>query len=207
MAERNGAARAEDKWWDDEADVVVAGGSYSGLAAAVAAAEKGAGVILLEREKDSLHPIGRDGKGFVGMFAVESAIQKREGVDLTRDWAFRYAMEGSHWRCNAPLVRRIIDESAGLIEWLEQRGVGFTGVGKIIPHHPRTWHYFAEQSHGVIRALTQRAGEKRVKMLYNTRAADLIFSPEGRALMTELSWPPDVEEQDRLHGGPYQWFR
>lgn len=34
-----------------------------------------------------------------------------------------------------------------------------------------------------------------------------IYSPEGRALMAELSWPPEVEGQNRLHSGPYRWFK
>ena len=66
------------KWWDEETDVVIAGGSYAGLAAAAEASEQGASVILLEEEKDSLRPTGRDGRGFVGMFAVESSLQKKD---------------------------------------------------------------------------------------------------------------------------------
>ena len=99
-------------WWNEETDIVVAGGSYAGLAAAVAASERGASITLLEKGKDSLHPTGRDGRGFVGIFAAESSLQKKEGINFTRDEAFKYAVEHAHWRCNAPLVRRIIDESA-----------------------------------------------------------------------------------------------
>jgi hypothetical protein len=35
-----------------------------------------------------------------------------------------------------------------------------------------------------------------------------VFSPEGRALRSELSWwRLAVEEQNRLHSGPYPWYR
>jgi hypothetical protein len=35
-----------------------------------------------------------------------------------------------------------------------------------------------------------------------------VFSPEGRALKSELTvWHLSAEEQNRLHGGPYPWYR
>ena len=34
-----------------------------------------------------------------------------------------------------------------------------------------------------------------------------VFSPEGRALLAELSWPPPVEEQSGPRSGAYPWFR
>lgn len=170
------------KWWHEETDVVVAGGSYAGLSAAVEASARGAKVILLEKGKDSLHPVGRDGRGFVGMFAAESRLQKQEGINLTRDEAFKYAVEHAHWRCNAPLVRKIIDRSAGLIDWLEKQGVTFRGVYRHQPHFPRNWHWFGDQSLEVIRVLTRRAEENQVKLMYQTRATDLIVNPEGRVI-------------------------
>jgi fumarate reductase flavoprotein subunit len=170
------------KWWDEETDVAIAGGSYAGLAAAVGAGDLGAGVLVLEKGKDSLHPVGRDGRGLVGIFAVESALQKKEGINLTRDWAFKYALESAHWRCNIRLVRRIIDESAGLIDWLMQHGVTFTDVRKIIPHYPADWHCFGDQSLEVIRALTKCAVDRHVQLMYQAAASELIVSPAGQVV-------------------------
>ena len=34
-----------------------------------------------------------------------------------------------------------------------------------------------------------------------------VFSPEGQALLAELSWPPPVEEQTGPRSGAYAWFR
>jgi fumarate reductase flavoprotein subunit len=70
-------------------DVVIIGGGAAGMAGAVAAAEGGARVVVLEKAG----MLGGMGKMGVGIFAVESPVQKRQCITLTREEVFQYHMD------------------------------------------------------------------------------------------------------------------
>ncbi|MBN1628760.1 MAG: FAD-dependent oxidoreductase, partial [Thermoleophilia bacterium] len=76
------------------ADVVVIGSGVAGLAAALAAAEQGAHVVVVEKQR----ALGGTSNFFQGTFAVESAMQRAAFVSYSRDEAFKGIMEYSHWR-------------------------------------------------------------------------------------------------------------
>jgi fumarate reductase flavoprotein subunit len=78
---------------DTEADIVVIGGGGAGLAASVAASEKGADVILLEKQKS---PGGNTALAG-GLAATESPVQERMGIEVKTDDLFRISMDFSHW--------------------------------------------------------------------------------------------------------------
>lgn len=89
-------------------DVVVIGAGGCGLAAATAAAEKGASVAILEKMPS---PGGNSILAF-GIFGAESPAQKRLEVDVPKDAAFKYAMDWAHWKIN-PLIERAFIEKSG----------------------------------------------------------------------------------------------
>ncbi len=91
------------------ADLVVIGSGVAGLAAALSAAERGAKVIVCEKQR----ALGGTSNFFQGTFAVESELQRAGFVSYTRDEAFKNIMEYSHWRADPRLVRAIVDRSAG----------------------------------------------------------------------------------------------
>jgi fumarate reductase flavoprotein subunit len=68
-----------------EADVVVVGAGSGGLTAGLAAAQGGADVVVVEQ----LAAPGGLSLFAEGMFAVESSLQRKTYVGLTRDEAFR----------------------------------------------------------------------------------------------------------------------
>ena len=102
-----------------ETQIAIVGGGGAGLAAAVAAAEKGANVIVLEKR----HDLGGNSARAEGLFAAESPAQKRLKIDAPRDELFKMAMDYAHWKLNARLVRAFIDKSGDTIRWLEQKGL------------------------------------------------------------------------------------
>jgi fumarate reductase flavoprotein subunit len=162
-----------------EADVIVIGGGASGITASVAAAEKGASVIVLEKGSTT----GGAANMGMGIFAVESKYQKAQLVDFTKEDAFNLLMNYTHWRVDARLVRRYIEQSSKTIDWMESIGVEFLGAYKYFEKSTQTWHIVktkgsnapAERAaSNMFRALTERSEELGVEILYNTRATKIL---------------------------------
>jgi len=107
-----------------KADLVIIGGGGSGLAAAVAAAEQGVkNIAVLE----TLDVIGGNSVYAGGIFGAGSKVleQKKTGIRMAKDEAFKTMMEAGRWRLNAPLVYALIDGSGDTVDWLAEQGVDF----------------------------------------------------------------------------------
>ena len=139
-------------------DLAVIGSGVTGMAAAVTAAEGGARVAVLEKQRS----LGGTSNFFSGMFAVETARQRESYITYSRDDAFRNIMEFSHWRANARLVRAIVDESKETITWLLAHGVEFRPETINMPEAPRTYHPVKGQGAAIIKALTLSGREKGI---------------------------------------------
>lgn len=155
-----------------QVDVVVIGSGVAGLAAAVTLAEGGAKVVVFEKERS----LGGTSNFFHGTFAVESSLQKKSYITYSRDEAFKNIMDYSHWRANPRLVRAIVNESAGTIDWLQQAGVEFTEATINIPDAPRTYHLVKGKGEAVIKVLATRARELGVVILPATPVKQIIKS-------------------------------
>ena len=107
-------------------DIVVIGAGAAGNAAALQGVLGGAKVMKLEKQKI----IGGTGNFAEGPFAVESKLQSRVGIVVTKDFAYKYMMEYSHWLANPRLVRAFINKSPETIDWLMAQGVKFEFVGR-----------------------------------------------------------------------------
>ncbi|WP_024287275.1 FAD-dependent oxidoreductase [Cellulomonas sp. KRMCY2] len=165
---------------DLEADVIVIGGGASGITAAVAAAEKGASVIVLEKGSTT----GGAANMGMGFFAVESKQQKAQMVDLSVEDAFRFLMEYTHWQVDARLVRKYFAQSADTITWLEKMGVEFLGAYKYFETSKQTWHVVktagsdkpAERAaSSLYKALTEQAEDLGVRIMYRTKATKIVL--------------------------------
>ncbi|WP_219218122.1 FAD-dependent oxidoreductase [Paenibacillus sp. S150] len=106
---------------DVTVDVVVVGAGGSGTGAALAAAETGASVMIIEKTA----AVGGNTKLSSGFFAVNSDLQKAEGLNLSVDEAVNRLLEFNHYLSNGPLTRAIVGNSADTIKWLEGYGVEF----------------------------------------------------------------------------------
>ncbi len=165
-----------------EADVVVIGAGASGISAAVAAAEKEASVIVIEKGSTT----GGAANMGMGFFAVESHYAKSQMIDLTVDQAFEFFMEYTHWHPDARLIRRYIAQSADTIDWVEKMGVEFLGVYKYFEKSFPTWHIVkvpgsnkpTERSASVLfKALTDRSAELGVEIMFQTSAKKINTDP------------------------------
>ena len=121
------------------ADVVIVGGGTSGLAAGVQALQGGAKVIILEKQPK----VGGTGNFCEGLFAAESRLQKRIGINVSKEFAFKMIMDYSHWKANGALVKAFVDKSAETLDWLDDLGVKIEYVGVGGFGGPLTWHVIA----------------------------------------------------------------
>jgi fumarate reductase flavoprotein subunit len=173
-----------------EADVIVIGGGASGITAAVAAAEKDSSVIVLEKGSTT----GGAANMGMGFFAVESKYQKAQMVNFSKEDAFNLFMNYTHWRVDARLVRKYIEQSSDTIEWAEGMGVEFLGAYKYFEKSEQTWHVVKTQgsntpaeraASNLYRALTERAEELGVQICYQTKATKILIE-DGHVAGVEL---------------------
>ena len=161
-----------------ETDVIVVGGGAAGLAAAITAAENGAEVTILEKANTT----GGCANMAMGLLGVETKLQKERLIGITREQAYEKFMDYTHWRSDAKLVKKYIDLSAGTIEWLQDMGVEFALPSKYFPGSEATWHIVQPKSGKpglraaatMIKAMTERAEELRVKIMLETPVKELI---------------------------------
>ncbi len=159
-----------------KADIAIVGGGGAGLAAAVAAAEKGVKVIVLEKR----HRLGGNSAMAEGFFAAESPVQKRMMIDAQRDMLFRIAMDYAHWKINPRIVRAFIDKSGDTVQWLENKGLKIDSVSALYPNQvPQTWHVLKNGGIDLIRILGKNCEKLKVKMLLETAAKKLLTGKKG----------------------------
>ena len=164
-------------------DVGVIAAGPAGLTAAVAAAENGASVAVFEKSKTT----GGVANMAMGPFGVESTLQKKQIIGLTRDEAFRIHMDYNHWLVDARLVRAFIDKSGDTIDWLMNMGVKFVLAARHFPLSSPTWHLLdaSTAAHGSARAiytaLTDKATELGVKFYFSSPAKK-ILKKDGKVI-------------------------
>ena len=135
-------------------DVIVVAAGLSGLAASIAAAENGAGVIAFEKSNTT----GGAANMGMGPLGVGSKIQREHMVSITPGEAFRKHMYYTHYRVDARMVRDYYFKSGDTIDWLCVMGVEFLGVQRAFsaPETTRpysdgefTWHVVKPEGGGL----------------------------------------------------------
>lgn len=165
-------------------DAAVVAAGPSGLAAAIAAAENGCKVIVLEKSNTA----GGSANMAMGPFAVNSQQQKRDLATLSVDKAFEMFMEYTHWRVDAQLVKKYFEKSADTIAWLEDMGVEFYKASKYFPGSEATWHIVNPEqgppgpraAATMIKRMMERALELGVEILLETPASEILME-DGKA--------------------------
>jgi fumarate reductase flavoprotein subunit len=162
-----------------ETDIAIVSAGTAGLAAAVAAAERGAEVIAFEKAATT----GGTGNMGMGPFAVESKLQKVKNVSLTREEAFRIFMDYTHWRVDARLVSDYINKTASTIDWLEKMGVVWFDAIAYVKGAHFTQHLVRPSSGArpgpqasatMMKIMTERAGELGVQFYFETPVKKLL---------------------------------
>jgi len=122
------AQAADAITWDREVDVVVIGAGAGGLVAAIAAREKGASVLIVEKNFDigGRVMMSQGGLYIGGGNRMQKAIGMQDSPDLVfADWARPEKPIGRF--SDRALVRTYADNNLDLFDWLEKHGIKWEG--------------------------------------------------------------------------------
>ena len=161
-----------------QSDIAVLSAGTAGLAAAVTAAEGGAGVIAIEKAPHTGGTALRANQ----LFCVESKLQKIKQYSLTKEEAFRAYMDFMQWSVDARLIKTLIDMSTETMEWFEDMGVEFTDLTSHGPGGYYTAHIVKPDppqpglggAATMMRKLEEKAKELGVQLLLKTAAKKLV---------------------------------
>ncbi len=172
--------------WDSVTDVVVIGNGGAGAAAALAAREEGADVLVLEKQPEEDHwtSTGMSGGGFHFPASAE-AIKYLESL-------YRIPA-GCSW-VEPDIIRTYVEYGQGIKSWVDSLGgqlaeVPFRQASEHpeLPGYDAFIHYkFAGMGYGLQRFLHEVLPRKGIHISYNTRAERLITGPDGRVLGVEV---------------------
>ena len=175
-------------------DVIVVAAGLSGLAASIAAAERGASVVVFEKSNTT----GGAANMGMGPLGIGSSIQKQHMVSLTPGEAFRKHMYFTHYKVDARMVRDYYFKSGDTIDWLMEMGVEFAGVQRAFSADEATrpysdgeftWHVVKPEGGGMpgprsasamTKKMTERAVELGVEFMFETPVYKIIME-DGKA--------------------------
>ena len=175
-------------------DVIVVAAGLSGLAASIAAAERGASVVVFEKSNTT----GGAANMGMGPLGIGSSIQKQHMVSLTPGEAFRKHMYFTHYKVDARMVRDYYFKSGDTIDWLMEMGVEFAGVQRAFSADEATrpysdgeftWHVVKPEGGGMpgprsasamTKKMSERAVELGVEFMFETPVYKIIME-DGKA--------------------------
>jgi succinate dehydrogenase/fumarate reductase flavoprotein subunit len=161
---------------EHETDVVVIGGGGAGLAAAIEAAERGARVVLFEKNPS----LGGSTAWSVGSIsATRTPHQAARGIDDDPELHYEdmEVLAGTYAnRDNRALRRILVDRTTETIAWLEASGLVFVGPNVEPPHRRPRMHNVLPSSKSFPYHLGRRAARSGVDIRTDSRVVRLLRS-------------------------------
>lgn len=158
---------------DVHVPVVVAGAGACGLTAALAAADAGADVLVLERDAE---PAGSTAMSYGAICAAGTSLQRAAGIDDEPGWLEADILDITRGQTDPALARLIAQESGPTVEWLARRHgltltveTTWTGMGH---RRPR------------LHAPPDRSGQTLISQLQNAAAAADVDVVTGARVTT-----------------------
>lgn len=160
-----------------QAELVVVGGGLAGFSAALAAAEKGVNVLLLEKTAETGGSSAMSG-GCLAFAGTD--LQQQNGIEDSAEKLFEDLITVGKGEADEALVKAYTDLQLDTYEWLKSHGVEFqpvieTASGQSVPRVHNV------DPADMVRQLEKAARQTgKVEILFNTRAQRLIRNTEGR---------------------------
>lgn len=160
-----------------DTDIAIVGGGLSGLSAALTAVEGGVRALVLEK----LPSPGGAGIFPEGSLGIGTQYQRERGIKTTSDQVFAKVMEFHHWRCNAAVIRTLLNESGKTIDWLVNYGVKIKDIRTMFPPEKSlyVWHIFEGRGAKVVKILSDNVKRKGGSILTRTPVTKLLTDNEG----------------------------
>ena len=165
-----------------DVDVLVVGAGTAGIPCAIAAAESGARVAVVEKTSElggTLHLSAGQ------MSGAGTRIQKEQGIEDSPQDHYDDIMRIGHGQADPALVRQAVDEAAFTLDWLEDLGFPFPNDMPIVyyGHDPYTrartvWG--AEMGVAVLKTIQPRFEE-----LVEAGSIDLLMEHRLERLLIE----------------------
>lgn len=175
--------------WDVEVDVLIIGCGGCGLIAGLAAAQKGARVLIVEKETQA----GGNTSLSQGMVpAAGSQVQKEAGIEDSPELMAQDILAKNNYESDPDMVLHLARESGRLIDWLwESEGIRLDLVTNFLyPGHSSYRIHAPATATGawlVNRLLKAAARYDNLDIAYAARARRLVAeSPDGAVLGAEI---------------------
>jgi fumarate reductase flavoprotein subunit len=171
--------------WDIDVDVLVIGGGGCGLVAALAGAEKGAQVFLVEKDKD---PGGNTSLSQAMVPAAGTRLQEEAGVDDSPELMAEDILKYNGYESDPDLTLHVARESTKLVHWLmDSLGINFELVTEFLyPGHSRHRIHANHSRKGgnlVNDLLHAAAGYENIDIAYTAPAKRLIATRADAAVV------------------------
>lgn len=159
-----------------DCDIVVVGAGMAGLSATVQASELSESVIALEASG----AVGGAGTGVEGVFAVDSPLQKEQGIVNDKVGILTKELRKAGYAVSGLMWKDLIDRSSDNIQWLLDNGVEFSGqVDGYAPNGEVTTFHWFKDGHardGYVSQMEKKAIENGAEIILNTAAKELIVN-------------------------------
>ncbi len=175
--------------------VAIVGAGACGLTAALAAADAGAEVLVLERDK---RPWGSTSMSLGAMCAVNSAEQRRHGVEDSVELFVADVLAKTEGRADVGLARLVGRESGRVVDWLASGhqvplllDFKWTGLGHSRPRLHIPPGRSGEELLALLGQACERAG---AQVMTEAHVTDLYADSDGRVLGLRVERPGGVVE-------------
>ncbi|WEV39905.1 FAD-dependent oxidoreductase [Lactobacillus sp. ESL0681] len=172
-------------------DIVVVGTGAAGVSAALEAAQRGAKVLLLEKGRTT----GGSTNYTEGLFAVDSYLQKEQGIKVSGTDVLNEEVEYSKYKADSRIWRKYVDDSPTTVKWLKDQGVKYEGV-QAMGAGEATWHVYEGMGNAVIHdALLPQAQKSGVELIKSTAATKLNKDSNGKITAIQIENQATKETQ------------
>ena len=184
------------------ADVLVVGAGTAGLTCALALADAGRRVVVVEAQA---HVGGTLHVSAGHMSAAGTRRQRAAGIDDDPDLHFADVMRIGGGRADAALVRLAVDEAPALVDWLDEHGFEFAPETPVVyrghsPYsRPRTYwgrHNGRSILDTIVPMFDRHVDAGRIELLLSTRMSQLVVQA-GEVVGALVTGPDGVPTEVR----------